>query len=208
MIDVEKMKLIDILPSSLDDEIIKLIIKAVDALVEDVSNDVKKLELYSRLDELPTEILNLLAWQFHVDFFRYDMTDEVKRNLIRQSIAWHRRKGTPQAVEDMVSAIYSTAEYQDWYDYGGSPYHFKVNIYGEAVTEPDKLNELRDSVYAVKNARSIFDGFNFIEIKETTWHVAFAAGIDHTSVVVDPTPVASTRIGIGMIINNEEVVNG
>ena len=105
MIDVEKMKLIDILPSSLDDENIKLIIKAVDALVEDVSNDVKKLELYSRLDELPTEILNLLAWQFHVDFFKYDMTDEVKRNLIRQSIAWHRRKGTPQAVEDMVSAI-------------------------------------------------------------------------------------------------------
>ena len=188
MIDVEEMKLIDILPSSLDDENIKLIIKAVDALVDDVSNDVKKLELYSRLDELPTEILNLLAWQFHVDFFRYDMTNEVKRNLIRQSIAWHRRKGTPQAV--------------------GSPYHFKVNIYGEAVTEPDKLNELRDSVYAVKNARSIFDGFNFIEIKETTWHVAFAAGIDHTSVVVDPTPVASTRIGIGMIINNEEVVNG
>lgn len=42
MIDVEEMKLIDILPSSLDDENIKLIIKAVDALVEDVSNDVKK----------------------------------------------------------------------------------------------------------------------------------------------------------------------
>ncbi|WP_288760504.1 phage tail protein I [uncultured Veillonella sp.] len=174
----------DILPQSLDDEKVNGIIHAVDQLFMETERDTKLLALYERLDELPTAVLNLLAWQYHVDFFKYDMTDEVKRNLIRQSIAWHRIKGTPTAVEEMVTAIYATAEVEEWYQYDGEPFHFRVNIFGEAVTDAAILKDLQTSVYAVKNVRSLFDGFNFINVVDTQIIVPMVAWWDNTTVVI------------------------
>lgn len=211
MIDVDKVTLYDILPSSLhDDETISNIIKSLDGIFPEFESQIRKIRFYEYLDEQPAEVLDLLAWQFHVDFYDYDYSNEVKRELIRQSIAWHRRKGTPMAVEEMVSTIYSSAEVVEWWDYGGTPFHFKVNIYGEEITDPAKLNNLRDSVFAVKNARSIFDGLEFFAKKESIapFYVAFAPWMDHTDIAVDSTPTASTKVGVGALINEEVVVNG
>ena len=174
----------EILPQSLEDEKVNGIIAAVDELFEETERDTHLLALYERLDELPTAVLNLLAWQYHVDFFKYDMTDEVKRNLIRQSIAWHRIKGTPTAVEEMVTAIYATAEVEEWYTYDGEPFHFRVNIFGEAVPDAAILKDLETSVYAVKNVRSLFDGFNFINVVDTQIIVPMVAWFDNTTVVI------------------------
>ena len=211
MIDVDKVTLYDILPSSLhDDETISNIIKSLDGIFPEFESQIRKIRFYEYLDEQPAEVLDLLAWQFHVDFYDYDYSNEVKRELIRQSIAWHRRKGTPMAVEEMVSTIYSSAEVVEWWDYGGTPFHFKVNIYGEEITDPAKLNNLRDSVFAVKNARSIFDGFEFYAKKESIapFNVALHPWMDHTEIDVDSTPTASTKVGVGALINEEVVVNG
>lgn len=211
MIDVNNLKLYDILPSSLSaDKTVSDIIKAIDGIFGGIDAEVRKIRLYENLDEQPAEVLDLLAWQFHVDFYDYDYSNEVKRELIRQSIAWHRRKGTPVAVEEMVSTIYSSAEVVEWWDYGGTPFHFKVNIYGEEITDPAKLNNLRDSVFAVKNARSIFDGFEFYAKKESIapFYVALHPWMDHTEIVVDSTPTAPTKVGVGALINEEVVVNG
>ena len=174
----------EILPQSLEDEKVNGIIAAVDELFGETERDTHLLALYERLDELPTAVLNLLAWQYHVDFFKYDMTDEVKRNLIRQSIAWHRIKGTPTAVEEMVTAIYATAEVEEWYTYDGEPFHFRVNIFGEAVTDAEILKDLQTAVYAVKNVRSIFDGFNFINVANADLIVTMIAWWDNTTVVI------------------------
>ena len=211
MIDVDKVTLYDILPSSLhDDETISNIIKSLDGIFPEFESQIRKIRFYEYLDEQPAEVLDLLAWQFHVDFYDYDYSNEVKRELIRQSIAWHRRKGTPRAVEEMVSTIYSSAEVVEWWDYGGTPFHFKVNIYGEEITDPAKLNNLRDSVFAVKNARSIFDGFEFYAKKESIapFYAALHPWMDHTEIVVDSTPTAPTKVGVGALINEEVVVNG
>ena len=212
MIDVNSVKLHDILPSSLSaDKTISDIIKSLDGIFSDIDKEIELIKLYENLDSQPTEVLDLLAWQYHVDFYDYSYSDDVKRNLIRQSIAWHRRKGTPSAVEDMVTTIYSSAEVQEWWEYGGQPFHFKVNIYGEEITDPVSLNNLRDSVYAVKNARSVFDGFEFYASKGATTtplYVAFAPGMDHTEITVKATPVSPVKVGVGALINEEVVVHG
>lgn len=183
--EVSKMiKLAEILPSSLEDEKVVAITSAVDELLISIDNERKQIELYNRLDELPAEVLNLLAWQYHVDFFKYDMTNDVKRKLIRQSIAWHRFKGTPTAVEEMVTAIYETAEVEEWYQYDGEPFHFRVNIIGEAVTDEDTLRKLKEAVYAVKNVRSIFDGFNFINSINGDWVVPMDMWWDNTQITI------------------------
>lgn len=42
--------------------------------------------------------LELLAWQFHVDFREVARTPEQLAEMVRQSIPWHRIKGTPASI--------------------------------------------------------------------------------------------------------------
>ncbi len=59
--------------------------------------------IYDRLDLLSDDVLNLLAWQYSVDFYSIDLPAEQKRNMIRNSIAWHKKKGTRWAVEQALA---------------------------------------------------------------------------------------------------------
>lgn len=130
------------------------------------------------------DVLDQLAWHLHVDFYNQDAPREEREALIYQSIAWHGRKGTPSAVEDMVKTIYATAEVDEWYQYNGEPYHFRVNVYGDAVTDAEKLKKMETSVEAVKNVRSFFDGFNFINVVNSITYVGSIPGYDNTRIVV------------------------
>ena len=56
---------------------------------------IPRLFLYSRIDELPEEFLNHLGYQLHVDFWEPDLPIEKKRKLIKNSIKYHKHKGTP-----------------------------------------------------------------------------------------------------------------
>src|SRR5262252_5035664 len=39
-------------------------------------------------------LVDILAWQFHVDFYDSTRDLDFKRQLVFKSIDWHRRKGT------------------------------------------------------------------------------------------------------------------
>lgn len=178
MIDVNNLKLYDILPSSLhDDETISNIIKSLDGIFPEFESQIRKIRFYEYLDEQPAEVLDLLAWQFHVDFYDYDYSNEVKRELIRQSIAWHRRKGTPMAVEEMVSTIYSSAEIVEWWDYGGTPYRFGVSGITAPLTGAADINRLVSLINATKNKRSWLDYVQFKRDIHVTEYVAGAVGV-------------------------------
>ena len=47
-----------------------------------------------------SQVLELLAWQLHVDFREVAKTDRELEKMILGSIPWHRIKGTPAAVEE------------------------------------------------------------------------------------------------------------
>jgi hypothetical protein len=61
--------------------------------------------IYSRIDTLPEDALDLLGWQFHVDFWRPTAPMAVKRQLVKESIATHRTKGTPESIAAMCALV-------------------------------------------------------------------------------------------------------
>ena len=82
-----------------------------------------------RLEKLNHDVLDHLAWQFHCDHYEPStMSLEVKRNLIRQSIAWHKIKGTPASVENFLGAFGIKAQVEEWYTYDGEPYFFRLKL--------------------------------------------------------------------------------
>ncbi len=58
-----------------------------------------------RPEACPAEFLPWLAWALSVDFWRSDLPEDVKRNLIQGSFNWHKIKGTPYAVKWLLAQL-------------------------------------------------------------------------------------------------------
>lgn len=135
MIDIYEVKLLDLLPPNLrhDPDIIAAS-KAVDDEFLLVVNEAKHCIIMPRIDELESDLVDLLAWERHVDFYDTSLPLEIRRTLVKNSIRWHKRKGTPAAVEEIVTEIFGEGQVEEWFEYGGQPYHFRVVTSNAAVT--------------------------------------------------------------------------
>ena len=102
MLELKDNALQHILPSSISgDATVKDIVQAISGRLAQLGEQAELVLILPRLKKLPEEIVDELAWQYHVDF--YDVTAGLtkKRELVRKAIARHRYKGTPAAVEEV-----------------------------------------------------------------------------------------------------------
>lgn len=163
--NIQTISLLDILPDSiLADEKIKAIAVALDTELQKVTDETQQVLHLPRLDVLPEKVIDLLAWQFHVDFYEpIGMDIKTKRKLVKESIAWHRIKGTPAAVEMMLSSTFGrSAKVSEWYEYDGEPYHFKVSVKTKKFPTMESLGLAKQGVLAAKNTRSVLDSIKTI----------------------------------------------
>jgi len=156
--DINTIRLVDILPPSIkNDPQVQAAAIAIDSELQSTTMAIQQTILIPRINELPEDILDQLAWQFHVDFYEPGLAIEKKRVLVLKSIDWHRRKGTPSAVQEVVSAALDPSEVLEWFDYGGQPYHFKIRTKG-VMADQNAYAQLRKAINTVKNTRSWLDG--------------------------------------------------
>ena len=171
--DLFNLSLADITPESIKhDKIISAVTNSLDPELNSASHDISEAFIISRIDELPEILIDLLAWQWHVDYYEPDLSLEVKRNLVKSSISWHRIKGTPQAVEQLVTQLFGNAKVSEWFDYSGRAYFFRVavNIGGLNTLDMDAaaLAKLRRVIKCAQNARSWLEFISLIYDLEDT----------------------------------------
>ena len=174
---------LELLPDSIaGDPAIRAAADALDGLLVPSVKAIPSLLLYARLygkepDLLPPlrrlaeqagglraleePLLDLLAWQLHVDNYDIARTYAERLEMVKTSIAVHRKKGTPWAVETAVTAALGNVEttVTEWYDYeGGQPYHFKVlvTLFEQGIVADD-INRARQIILETKNTRSHLD---------------------------------------------------
>lgn len=164
--------------------------QALECEIQAVTKAVKETLHLPRLNELPESVIDLLAWQWHVDFYEpLGMDKETKIKLIKQSLAWHRIKGTPCAVENIVAAIFGGGTVKEWFDYGGKPYHFKVIVKTDKFLAAPKFDIARKSILQTKNVRSVLDTIECIIEPDFGSHEPDAGG-NNTAVTKKYTAMA------------------
>jgi phage tail P2-like protein len=164
MISIYDVTLKDLLPDSLkNDPQVQALADALTTELQSISADLVRCILLPRIDELDEGAIDLLAWQLHVDFYEWDLPMQQKRDLVKQSVAWHQCKGTPGAVEQVVSIIFPVAVVKEWFEYDGEPYHFRVET-DSALTNEEDLNRLVRMINTTKNTRSWLES---VTIKRT-----------------------------------------
>lgn len=125
--DIYTVNFADYLPGALkQDPKIKAIAEAVTKEALAVSGEIENVLIYSRIDELPEALIDILAYDMHVDWYDYSFSLKVKRDILKSSVKVHKKMGTKYAVEKALGALYPQSEVEEWYQYEGEPHHFHI----------------------------------------------------------------------------------
>lgn len=159
--DIYNVEWLDLIPPSISgDEQVQAISTAVTPQLQEVSQEIRECILLARIDKLPEPVIDLMAWQWHVDFYEPELTLDQKRALVKTAIDAHRHKGTAYAVELVVKAILNDGVVQEWFEYGGQPYYFRVIKINGQMPDADIYIRLKKAIDTVKNTRSWLEGIS------------------------------------------------
>ncbi|MGE4298901.1 MAG: phage tail protein I [Desulfovibrionaceae bacterium] len=155
-------------------------------------------------DTCPAALLPWLAWALSVDMWDDAWPEARKRAVIKASVAVHRIKGTPAAVEGMLAALGFDAGLVEWPEYDGDPYTFKVSTASPMLTVEDYATLLA-GVTSSKNARSHLAAIvveNGLDASPAACGVAqivadFSGGL---VLEVKPVPEAMQVCGVAQIV--------
>ena len=163
----DEYKVAEHLPSSIDAEPIPSLAQVADVELGKINTDL--LLIYPAIDSLNEHLIDYLAVQMHVD--EYDDTEnlDVKRQQVKQSFLLHRLKGTKYAVQKAVSTVYQSAKVEEWPEYSGEPYHFRVTGITAPMNETKTINKLVRLINAYKNTRSWLDYVQFNRLYRQTF---------------------------------------
>ena len=128
-------------------------------LLMQVANEINKAILLARVDYLSEAVLDQLAYELHIEWYDSTADISVKKALIKNSDRVHMHLGTPYAVTQVINDYLNHGTLQEWFEYGGDPYHFRVLTTAEDIADPVLITKLTKAVNYSKNARSYFDGF-------------------------------------------------
>lgn len=118
--------------------------------------------LYPAIDQLPEPVLDILAYDLKVDWYDYGYSIEEKRRTLKDAWKVHRIKGTKAAVERAISAIYPNTRVLEWWEYGGEPYHFRldINIVNDSINS-EKYRRVMQRLNFYKNLRSHLEAIKY-----------------------------------------------
>lgn len=155
MIKIQEIKLNEILPPILkEDKTVSAIAKVLQKYLDENYEYIKRLNILANIDEITNEdLIDHLAYQFHVDFYDQSLGIEKKKELVKRSILHHRRKGTPWAIDDLLSRAFDTSHVKEWFEYDGDPYHFRVHTKDILGSEEKYISTIK-AINVVKNTRS------------------------------------------------------
>lgn len=138
------------------DENAKALAYAVERQLERLISQFGALVIYASIGTQSDAILDELGWQFNIPEYSSSLPIATKRALIQTAILTHKQRGTVAAVERVVSDIFGDGWVEEWFDYEGDPYHFRVHT--SNVSAGDEEAAYFDSVVkSTQNVRSYLE---------------------------------------------------
>lgn len=135
--------------------------KTTIAMSDAVSEQLNKIEISKclirvNLDNLSESILDELAIEENIFWYDSNANIEVKKNIIKNCDKVFKTLGTNYAVEQVIIDYFGDGHVEDWYQYNGDPYHFRVTTTNPSVTG-EVVEQLKKSVNKVKRLSSRLD---------------------------------------------------
>lgn len=117
----------------------------------------ERTRLMAAVDSLEERILDYLAVELRTPAYEDSLPLETKRTLIKGTLPYYASLGTPAAVDWVIKAVFGNGGIEEWFEYGGDPHHFQVNIPIAGMITQKMMEELRRMIASVKRLTSWLD---------------------------------------------------
>lgn len=145
-------------PAIAEDPSFQAACTAIQSEFDAVTAAVSSITVIPEVASQPDAILDNLAIQFNVYGYDTAFPTATKVSLILAAIQWHQTIGTPWVIEQAAAEIFSNAQIFEWFQYGGTAYHFEVVM--TQTPTGQQLTDMINVILELKNVRSYFDGFS------------------------------------------------
>ena len=156
MIKLSEGELLDLLPSQMKNDTDMICLSyAIKCAIERLMVYEKQTMTDNFIDSLPENILDVLAVELRSPYYLQSMDIETKRSIIKNTLIWHTKAGTPSAVSEMITAIFGEGSLVEWFDFTEgekTPGYFDI-VTNARMTE-DIVNSFMQIIKRVKNERS------------------------------------------------------
>lgn len=165
MTKIQDIQLREMLPSNLSSDELDALSYAINKATANVCAAADGIRVIALIDEAPEEIVDYLAVEFNSPYYDQSLDLEVKRNVVKNTLARYAKVGTPGIIKEFLTSLGEDIEILEWQDYNGDPYHFSIYVTmppDSEVTE-ELVAETKDKINKLKNLRSIMDELQLIK---------------------------------------------
>jgi phage tail P2-like protein len=143
-VNLTDVKTIELVPVFMQEEPdVVALAEAWDALVMDFAARSRALSTWDSIGALSEAELDELAYELRIPWYKTDATLEQKREVIRTADMLLRKIGTKYAVETIASIYYGAVVVNEWFEYGGDPFHFRISTTNKDVQTTKQAEFLR-----------------------------------------------------------------
>ncbi len=122
-------------------------------------------QIYTALDTVSEEILDVLAVNWKIEWYDTAYSLEQKRRIVKSSLTVRRFMGTVYAVRLQADAIFPGTQLEEWFDYGGEPGTFRLFVdittsSGQAPAHDYDTSEMERRLVAAKRWSAHLESFS------------------------------------------------
>lgn len=156
------------MPPNLQTDECEAMCYAIDRQIKKLYGLAKRLNMWSDMDNAKPSHYDMMATTLNTPYYRSEMTDEQKLNLIKNTPQTKKYLGTYKGVALFLESAFEEAKIIPWYEYGGDAYHFKVVVKADDTTDIDE--RFRKMLKKVKAVRSVLDSVEIEKEAKTSLH--------------------------------------
>ena len=125
-------------------------------------------QIYTALDTCPETVLDALAVNWKADWYDASYPGEVKRNIIRNTVAVRRYMGTAWSTRKALGNVWPDSDVEEWYNYGGEPGCFRVVCNVTDAQTAAKKDSIEKNVMLYKRESAHLDSIEFMVRRRLT----------------------------------------
>lgn len=132
--------------------------KAISWAVEQFCADIEKADAFlTDPNRMPEWALDEYAYNYGLKWYDKTASIEVKRQWVKDAEYMRYCIGTKEAVRHLMLSLYKYCSIDEWFEYDGKPFEFRVGISGD-TSENQEIWAMQ-TVGVVKNLRSMLTAF-------------------------------------------------
>lgn len=120
-----------------------------------ISAEIWKARAWALIGQLPEEVLDALAYDLDVKWYRGSYSLETKQAIMKNAFRSYKALGTKKSVEDNVTAVFGEGTVVEWFEFDeGDRTPGTFDIISNARLTEDNVKEFQDIIQWSKNARA------------------------------------------------------